>query len=250
MTIETAQDLEGLKAIGGIVATVLQKMMDYAEPGMTTAELDAYGGRLLEAYGARSAPRLTYNFPGHTCISLNEEAAHGIPGARSIKAGDLVNIDVSAELGGYWGDTGGSFVVPPIAPAKQRICEATKLALSRAMQAARAGQPLNHIGRAIEKTAKEKGYRVIKNLCSHGVGRSLHEEPKEIPGYFVPHDRRVLHEGQVITIEPFLSTRSRYVSEAADGWTLVGQRGNLSAQYEHSMVITRGEPIILTLPHA
>jgi methionyl aminopeptidase len=247
MTIETAQELEGLRTIGRIVATVMQQMMDHAEPGMSTAELDAYGGELLEHYGARSAPRLAYNFPGHTCISINEEAAHGIPGTRIIAAGDLVNVDVSAELGGYYADTGGSFVVPPIAPAKQRICDSTKLALRRAMQTARAGRPLNHIGRAIEKTAKEKGYRVIKNLCSHGVGRSLHEEPKEIPGYFVPQDRRVLQEGQVITIEPFLSTKTRYVSEAADGWTLVGQRGNLSAQYEHTMVITRGEPIILTL---
>lgn len=248
MTVETEQDLQGLKTIGAIVATVMHKMMAHAEPGMRTAELDAYGATLLEQYGARSAPRLTYNFPGHTCISINEEAAHGVPGERVIQAGDLVNIDVSAELNGYWGDTGGSFVVPPVDPAKQRLCESTRLALKRAMQAARAGRPLNHIGRAIEKTAREKGYRVIKNLCSHGVGRSLHEDPKEIPGYFVPQDKRVLHEGLVITIEPFLSTRSRNVSEAGDGWTLVGQRGNLSAQFEHSMVITRGEPIILTQP--
>jgi methionyl aminopeptidase len=247
MTIESEQDLQGLKAIGHIVASTLKQMMDYAEPGMTTLELDAYGRRLLEQQGARSAPELAYNFPGATCISVNEEVAHGIPGERVIQAGDLVNIDVSAELNGYYGDTGGSFVVPPGDPVKQRLCDSTQLALKKAMQEARAGQPLNQIGRAIEKVARAKGFRVIKNLCSHGVGRSLHEEPKEIPGYFRAKDHRRLHKGQVITIEPFLSTRSVYVNEADDGWTLLAAPGNLAAQYEHSMVITDSAPIILTI---
>lgn len=247
MTVESEQDLQGLKAIGHIVASTLKQMMAYAEPGMTTRELDDYGQQLLEQQGARSAPQLAYNFPGATCISINEEVAHGIPGERVIRAGDLVNVDVSAELNGYYGDTGGSFVVPPIDPVKQRLCDSTQLALSKAMQAARAGQPLNQIGRAIEKVARRKGFRVVKNLCSHGVGRSLHEEPKEIPGYFRAEDRRRLHKGQVITIEPFLSTRSVYVIEADDGWTLMAAPGNLSAQYEHSMVITDGAPIILTV---
>lgn len=247
MTIETDEDLQGLKAAGKAVATVLKKMMAYAEPGMRTFELDQYGGKLLEEYGAISAPLLSYNFPGFTCISINEEAAHGIPGARIIQKGDMVNIDVSAKLGDYFADTGGSFVVPPIAPHKQRLCDSTMLALKSAMKSARADQPINGIGKAIQKVARDKGYRIIKNLCSHGVGRSLHEEPKEIPGYYVPEDRRRLHEGLVITIEPFLSTKSRFVEEADDGWTLSGVKGNLSAQYEHTMVITKGEPIIVTM---
>ena len=247
MTIETDEDLQGLKAAGKVVATVLKKMIAFTEPGMTTFELDQYGGQLLDECGAISAPLLSYNFPGFTCISINEEAAHGIPGARIIQKGDMVNIDVSAKLGDYFADTGGSFVVPPIAPHKQRLCDATRIALKSAMKSARADQPLNGIGKAIQKVARDKGYRIIKNLCSHGVGRSLHEEPKEIPGYYVPEDHRRLHEGLVITIEPFLSTKSRYVEESNDGWTLTGSKGNLSAQYEHTMVITRGEPIIVTL---
>lgn len=246
MTIETEDDVTALKHIGRIVSFVLQEMLDAAEPGMTTRELDSLGAQLLEQHGARSAPQLTYNFPGATCISINEEAAHGIPGERVIRAGDVLNIDVSAELAGYFADTGGTKVVPPTNPQKTRLCHATRTALAQAMKQARAGKPLNGIGSAIQLTAKTYGFRVIENLGSHGVGRALHEAPEQIPGYFDPTDRRMLKEGMVITIEPFLSTRSRRVTEADDGWTLLGVRGNLSAQYEHTMIITRGAPIVVT----
>ncbi len=246
MTIGDEADIAALKRIGGIVATVLQRMLDAAAPGMTTRELDALGGRLLEQHGARSAPRLVYDFPGWTCISINEEAAHGVPGDRAIQTGDMLNVDVSAELGGYFADTGATTVVPPTSARKTRLCHAARTALERAMKQARAGQPLNGIGAAIQTTATTHGFRVIENLGSHGIGRALHEAPEHIPGYYDPSDRRVLHEGMVITIEPFLSTKSRVVEETSDGWTLAGVRGNLSAQYEHTMIITRGEPIVVT----
>lgn len=246
MTIETEDDVVALKRIGRIVSTVLQEMLDAAEPGMTTRELDALGARLLDRQGARSAPQLTYDFPGATCISINEEAAHGIPGDRIIRAGDVLNIDVSAEFGGYFADTGGTIVVPPTNPQKTRLCHATRTALAQAMKQARAGRPLSGIGAAIERTAKTYGFKVIENLGSHGVGRALHEAPEHIAGYFDPADTRLLSEGMVITIEPFLSTRSRVVNETSDGWTLAGVKGNLSAQYEHTMIITRGEPIVVT----
>jgi len=246
MTIETHDDVVALKRIGRIVSSVLHQMLDAAEPGMTTRELDRLGERLLEAQGARSAPRLTYGFPGATCISLNEEAAHGVPGDRIIRAGDVLNVDVSAELDGYFADTGGTTVVPPTTPQKTRLCHATRTALAEAMKRARAGQPINGIGAAIERTAKAHGFKVIENLGSHGVGRALHEAPEHIPGYFDRSDRRTLHEGMVITIEPFLSTKSRIVTETSDGWTLAGANGNLSAQYEHTMIITKGAPIVVT----
>ena len=246
MTIETERDLEGLRRIGRIVAQVLQQMLDKLEPGMTTAELDAYGARLLDLHGARSAPQLTYNFPGATCISVNEEAAHGIPGQRRIEAGDVVNVDVSAELDGYFADTGGTRVVPPASQTALRLCHATQLALNSAMQAARAGARINQIGKAIERVAKQHRFRIIRNLGSHGVGRALHEEPEHIAGYFVAADRRELQEGMVITIEPFLSTKTSLVDTADDGWTLYGPAGTRSAQYEHTMVITRGNPIVVT----
>ncbi|XHS80344.1 type I methionyl aminopeptidase [Burkholderiaceae bacterium UC74_6] len=246
MTIETESDIVALQRIGGIVSFVLHEMLQAAEPGMTTRELDAIGARLLEQRGARSAPQLTYNFPGATCISINEEAAHGIPGDRVIRAGDVLNVDVSAELGGYFADTGGTRVVPPTNPLKTRLCHATREALEAAMKHARAGRPISGIGAAIERTAKTYGFKIIENLGSHGVGRALHEEPEHIAGYFDRTDKRVLKEGMVITIEPFLSTKSRIVEETDDGWTLVGVPGNLSAQYEHTMIITRGDPIVVT----
>ncbi|ADG68253.1 methionine aminopeptidase, type I [Planctopirus limnophila DSM 3776] len=246
MTIESEDDVAALKRIGGIVANVLREMLAAAVPGMTTRELDAIGERLLERYGARSAPRLAYNFPGATCISINEEAAHGIPGERVIQPGDVLNIDVSAELDGYFADTGGTKVLPPTNPQKTRLCEATRKALEAAMQRATAGQPIHGIGAAIQRTAERHGFQVFENLGSHGIGRALHEAPEHIAGYYDPTDRRRLKEGMVITIEPFLSTRSRLVKEQPDGWTLVGARGNLSAQYEHTMIITKGMPIVVT----
>ncbi len=247
MTIESQDDVIALQRVGRVVSLVLQTMLDAAEPGMTTRELDAIGAKLLDEHGARSAPQLTYNFPGATCISINEEAAHGVPGDRVIAAGDVLNVDVSAELGGYFADTGGTCIVPPATPLKTRLCHATRAALQAAMKQARAGARLSNIGRAIERTADAYSFRVIENLASHGVGRALHEEPEHILGYHDPRDTRVLKEGMVITIEPFLSTRSRWADDKGDGWTLVGAPGNLSAQYEHTMIITRSAPIVVTV---
>src|SRR6187551_3003231 len=155
MTIETEADVVALKRIGKIVSSVLHAM----------------GASLLEQHGARSAPKLTYDFPGSTCISINEEAAHGIPGDRVIRAGDVLNVDVSAELGGYFADTGGTKIVPPTNAQKTRLCHATRTALEQAMKQARAGQPLNRIGAAIERTAMRYGFKIIENLGSHGLGR-------------------------------------------------------------------------------
>jgi len=246
MTIETQRDIDALRRVGRVVAAVLREMLDAIEPGMTTAELDAVGRAALARHGARSAPEVAYNFPGATCISVNEEVAHGVPGRRVIRPGDVVNIDVSAEMDGYYADTGGTRVVPPSAPIKDRLCRATKLALQEAVAEARAGNKVNRIGKAVQRVAETHQFKIVKNLAGHGVGRSLHEEPESIVGYFEPRDTRELREGMVIAIEPFLSTKTTLVEEAEDGWTLVGSPGNLSAQYEHTLIVTRGEPIIVT----
>lgn len=248
MSINSEKDLEGLRAIGRVVARCLQHMQSKLEPGITTGELDAIGGKFLELHGARSAPQLTYDFPGFTCISVNEEAAHGIPGSKVLKAGDLVNIDVSAELGGYFADTGGSAIIPPESKLHLQICAAAKKALENAMLEARAGAKLNRIGHAIEAEATRNGFTVITNLGSHGVGRALHEEPGFIPGFYDKRDKRVLKENQVITIEPFISSGAREVFENGDGWTLITNPGIFTAQYEHTLVITKGKPLIMTLP--
>lgn len=247
MSINSEKDLEGLRKIGRIVARCLQYMQSQLEPGITTKELDDIGGKFLAAHGARSAPQLTYNFPGFTCISVNEEAAHGIPGSRALKAGDLVNIDVSAELDGYFADTGGSAIIPPESKLHLQICAVAKKALENAMLEARAGAKLNRIGYAIEAEARRNGLTVIENLGSHGVGRALHEEPGFIAGYYDKSDKRMLKANQVITIEPFISTGAREVFENGDGWTLITNPGVFTAQYEHTLVITKGQPLIMTL---
>ncbi|HEY1080426.1 MAG TPA: type I methionyl aminopeptidase [Bdellovibrio sp.] len=248
MIVKTEADLEGLKKISKVVANCLQYMARVMEPGMTTKELDNLGGKYLELHGARSGPMLVYNFPGYTCISLNHEVAHGVPSDKKIKAGDLINIDVSAELDGYYSDNGGSFIVPPQKDEYVRLLDATKKALNAAIAAVKAKEPINVIGLNVEKVAKEYGYTIIENLGSHGVGKSLHEEPTFIAGYYDKKDKRILKEGQVITIEPFLSTGARIVDEEPDNWTLVSGKEFRSAQFEHTMVVLKDRALVLTIP--
>jgi methionyl aminopeptidase len=248
MTIDSQNDVFGLKAIGAIVANTLQHMAASMKPGMTTKELDDIGRRYLASHGARSAPEITYDYPGATCISVNECVAHGIPDGTRIQPGDMVNIDVSAELNGYFGDTGASFLVPPSLPKQIAVCRATKKARNRAINQLRPGLPLNVIGKSIEKTARQFGMQIIRNLGSHGVGRALHEEPDGISSFYDKRDKRRLHDGLVITIEPFLSTGASMVTESRDGWSLMTPKGAFTAQYEHTVIITKKGPIITTLP--
>ena len=240
-------EITGLKKIGSIVGAVLSQMVQAVRPGITTKELDLFGQSLFQSYGVRSAPILSYHFPGSTCISVNEEAAHGIPGPRVIHAGDMVNVDVSAELNGFFADSGATVPVPPVSAEDQRLCDCTRAALKKALEAARAGNPLNAIGKAVEGEASRCGFNIVSALNGHGVGRSLHEEPHFIPNYYNPRDRRVLAEGMVIAIEPFLTSGNGQVLNADDGWTIRTADGQRIAQYEHSLIVTRGKPIILTL---
>lgn len=247
MIAGSQKDIEGLKSIGRIVALTIKEMREAVRPGMTTKELDELGGEILKRYGANSAPMLTYDFPGYTCISVNQEAAHGIPGDRVIREGDVVNIDVSAEKDGYYADAGQSFQVPPHDPKITKLCEYTEQTMMKVIQQLRHGVRLNEIGRIIQEEAAKGGYSVIRNLCSHGIGRGLHEYPKEIEPVYNKHDKRRLKEGLVITVEPFLSTGPDFVVGKPDGWTLVLPEPGYVAQYEHTIIITKDEPIITTL---
>ena len=247
MIIKTPQDIEALRAIGKIVANCLAHMMKSARPGMSTLELDQIGGAYLEKHGAFSAPRSVYDFPGNTCISVNEEAAHGIPGKRILQKGDLVNVDVSASMNGYFADTGGSFILPPSSKEKEEVCRLAKLALETALKEVKTGIKVNEIGRAIERVAKGARHTVIRNLGSHGVGRGLHEAPEFIAGFYDAKDNRVLNEGTVITIEPFVSNGAHEVEDTGDGWTLANP-GYVTAQYEHTLIVTKDGPVILTIP--
>jgi methionyl aminopeptidase len=246
MSIESPEDLEALRRVGAVVAEARDAMLSQVRPGVTTLELDAVGRQVLASHGARSAPELAYKFPGCTCISVNSDLAHGIPSANvRLKPGDLVNIDVSAELDGYWADSGASAPVGEVAPRLKQLLWATRQALTEAMAEARAGRPINVIGRAVEKRARRHGFAVVRNIGGHGVGRHIHEEP-HVPNHFDRRARQPLWEGLVMTIEPFLTLRASEVEEAEDGWTLRTPDGSLGAQFEHTFVVTNGAPIVLT----
>jgi methionyl aminopeptidase len=247
MIVDSENDIKHLIAIGHICAMTLQKMMEHAKPGMTTGELDAIGREFLEKEGAQSAPMSMYHFPGATCISVSPVIAHGIPGDHVLRKGELINIDVSAEMNGYFGDTGASMVVAAHVPEYEKIIETTKSALAKAVQVARAGQPINLIGKTIQQEAKRNGYGVIYDLTGHGIGRHLHEEPVQVANYFKPRDRYNLREGLVLAIEPFLTTGKGHVLEEQDGWSLRTTDRTIAAQFEHTIIVTKDEPIILTL---
>lgn len=244
MTIENQDDLRQLMEIGQIVGQCIQHMAAHLEAGMTTAELDAIGSEFLEKHGARSAPILAYQFPAHTCISINDEAAHGIPGERVIQPGDLVNIDVSAEKNGFWADSGRSFPVSPIENDKQKLLDTAQRALELAIKQTRAGKPINGVGKAVQRFAEKRGYFVVRELRGHGVGAFIHEKPS-VPHYYEPRLVGNFEPGMVLTLEPFIAMRKTAISTAADGWTLK-TNGSLVAQFEHTVVVTERDPILVT----
>ena len=247
MTADSQKDIEYLKAVGRVCAETLRKMMGQTRVGMTTRELDEIGRTFLEAEGARSAPQVTYHYPGATCISVSPVIAHGIPDEHVLREGELIHIDVSAELDGYYADTGSSLVVSKHERNLEKLLEATKATLNKAVHAAKAGNPLNGIGRTVQTEARKRGYNVIYDLTGHGIGRGLHENPKEILNFYNPSDRRILNEGLVLAIEPFLTTGVGRVVEEKDGWSLRTMDKAIAAQFEHTIVVTKNEPIILTL---
>ena len=247
MSITKETELIGMKKASEAVAYTLKEMRDYAQPGMTTKQLDEYGAKILSDFGAKSAPYLTYNFPGWTCISVNNEFCHGIPSdKRTLKEGDLINIDVSAELDGFWSDNGGSFVLGEDIHQHQKLIDASKQILLKAIQHIKGGVRISDIGHLIETEAKKRGYKVIKNLTGHGIGRGLHEEPGEIANYRDRFNQTRFKKNSVVAIETFISTTSTFTETLRDGWTMVGNKGGFMAQHEHTIVVTDSIPLVLT----
>jgi methionyl aminopeptidase len=247
MSITNEAELLGMQQASEAVAATLKAMREYAKVGMTTKELDEYGASILERFGAKSAPYLTYKFPGWTCISVDNEFCHGIPSEnRILKEGDLINIDVSAELNGFWSDNGGSFIIGEDVNKHQKLVDASKEILHKAIHHIRGGVRISDIGHLIETEAKKRGYKVIKNLTGHGIGKSLHEEPSEIANYRDRFNPTRFRKNSVVAIETFISTTSSYAETLSDGWTMVGNKGGYMAQHEHTIVVTDGKPVILT----
>ena len=247
MSITKETELSGMKKASEAVACTLREMKNYAQPGMTTKQLDNYGAKILLDFGAKSAPYLTYGFPGWTCISVNNEFCHGIPSNNKIlKEGDIVNIDVSAELDGFWSDNGSTFVLGEDINQHQKLIDASRQILYKAIYNIKGGVRISDIGHLIETEAKRRGYKVIKNLTGHGIGRSLHEEPRNIANYRDGSNLARFKKNSVVAIETFITTTSTFADTLNDGWTMVGNKGGFMAQHEHTIVVTDGKPIILT----
>lgn len=247
MIIKTDEELQQMKEIGEICGRVLKEMVAYTKPGMTTKEIDEFGGELLADYGAESAPISEYDFPGFTCISVNEEVAHGIPGSRVLNDGDIVNIDVSAKKNGLFADTGLSFIVGDTGDVKkQKVIDVCAMAFEEAMKKIKPGTKVSQIGRAVHKVARQNGMTVIKNLTGHGIGRSLHDNPKHIMNYYEAGNSELLKEGMVIAVEPFISTKATIVREGKNEWAYETNDGSIVAQKEHTIIVTKDGPLLVT----
>lgn len=245
VSIKSSSELEKLRVIGRIVRKALDAMAAAVHAGVTTAELDRIGARILAQHGAESAPPKVYGFPGAVCISVNDEAIHGIPGDRKLERGDLVKLDLVAEKDGFFADAAVTVPVEEVSGTAAALARCAESAFRQGARAARAGNRVYEIGRAVEHEVKRCGFRVMRELCGHGVGRTIHEEPN-IPNYHSPRFRTRLTEGLVITIEPILSVGAERGVLQRDEWTIRTADGSLAAHYEHTVVITRNEPILLT----
>lgn len=245
MTIRSSAELTGMTEIGRLVGLAVREMSAAARPGMTTAELDALGASFLTKHGARSAPQFTYDFPGFTCISVNEQVVHGVPGPRRLREGDMVKIDVTAELGGYIADAAVTLVLPPATQRAFDLRDCASAAFDCALRAVRAGGRLSEIGRAVEREVGRRGFSVVRELGGHGVGRAVHEKPSVL-NFYSPEVRETLTDGLVLAVEPIITEKPAGLLEELDGWTLRTSNRCLAAHYEHTVVVTAGEPLVLT----
>jgi methionyl aminopeptidase len=245
MSVSTPEELRALQAVGAVVAETIRAMRRAVAPGISTAELDAIAARVFARAGARSGPRLDYGFPGITCISVNDEAVHGIPGRRRLRPGDLVKLDVTAELDGFYADSCRSVLVGRPRPRALALVRTAERALARALAVATSGSPLNAIGATVERTVRAAGFEVCDGLMGHGIGRRVHEAP-EVPNTYDPALHQPLTEGLVITVEPLVAADASAVRLAADGWTVLTADASLSAHVEHTIVVREGAPLVLT----
>ena len=245
MSVNTPEELRALQAAGRVVAATIRAMRRAVRPGVTTAELDAIAGREFARAGARSGPQLDYGFPGVTCISVNDEAVHGIPGRRRLRRGDLVKLDVTAELDGFYADACRTVAVGDARPQALRLVRTAEQALAKALRSTTAGQPLNVIGATVQRVVEDRGYSVCEGLMGHGIGRRIHEPP-DVPNQYEPELSQPLTAGLVITIEPLVAVGGPQVRLARDGWTVRTADRSLAAHAEHTIVIRDGAPLILT----
>jgi methionyl aminopeptidase len=245
VSVDTPEQLRGLRLAGRLVALTLSSLRAAVRPGVTTGELDALALQIFSEHGARSGPVLTYGYPGAICISVDDEVVHGIPGGRRLRSGELVTLDVAAELHGYHADAAITVPVGPVSAPAADLISATRAALAAGMRAAQPGATLRDVGAAVQRAARHRGYEVFRELTGHGIGRAMHEEPT-VPNWPSPSAGRRLTPGLVFTIEPMLTAGSTRLGLDSDGWTVRTLDGSLSAHEEHTLMVSPGGPLVLT----
>lgn len=245
MSIDHPDDLAGMRRAGRVVAEAIAAMRAAVRPGVTTQAIDDVAAAVFARHGARSAPQLVYKFPGATCISVNDEAVHGVPGARVLVEGDLVTLDVTAEVGGYMADAAITVPVGRVSAQAAALVSAAETAFDAAVAAARPGISLRELGRLIESHVEGAGFRVLRELCGHGIGRTIHEPP-DVMNFDDPRATGALSDGLVITIEPIIAMTTRRTRSRPNTWPIVSADGSLTAHYEHTLVVRPGGCEILT----
>lgn len=245
MSIKTKEEFEAIRNAGLIVRKMLNKMTECIEPGITTSEINSIGADVMYSNKAHSAPMVVYGFPKEVCISVNDEIVHGIPGERVVLAGDIVKLDVVVEKDGFFADAAVSVAVPPISNEKYSLLKCAEEAFYKSLSVARAGNHVCEIGRVIENVVARYGFSVVKPLSGHGIGKTIHESPP-VPNFYDISNKEVLSEGLVITIEPIITMTESKIFQDYDGWTIRTKNGVPAAHYEHTIVITKDGPVLLT----
>jgi len=252
ITIRTADDIDGMRIAGRLASEVLDMLEPHVKPGITTEALDKLAhDYMVNVQQAIPAP-LNYAPPGYTpypksiCTSINHQVCHGVPNSKPLKNGDIVNVDITVIKGGWHGDTSRMFVVGEGSIAARRLCQMTYDAMWRGIAKVRPGARLGDIGHAIQTFAENNGFSVVREFCGHGIGRKFHEDP-QVLHYGKPGTLEVLTPGMIFTIEPMINAGRREIREAGDGWTIVTKDRSLSAQWEHTVLVTETGYEVLTL---
>ena len=252
ITIKTEADVQGMRIAGRLASEVLDMLTAHVRPGVSTDELDRLAHEhIVRVQGAVPAP-LNYAPPGYTpypksiCTSINHQVCHGIPNERALKSGDIVNIDVTVIKDGWHGDTSRMFIVGEGSIAARRLCQLTYEAMWHGIAKVRPGIRLGDIGHTIQTFTERQGYSVVREFCGHGIGRKFHEEP-QVLHYGRPGTLEPLVPGMVFTIEPMVNAGRREIKELGDGWTIVTKDRSLSAQWEHTVLVTEDGYEVLTV---
>jgi len=245
--LKNERDLEAMRPACAVASTVLNEVSAFIQPGVTTRQVDEFAASRMKQYGARSAFLGYRKYPCYTCISVNDEVVHGLANQRQLRFGDIVSLDVGVFYHGYVGDTARTVAVGGCGVAAQRLMDITEKALYEGIAQAKPGNGVSDISRAIQNYVEGNGYSVVREFVGHGVGRSVHEDP-QVPNYVDSNCNQRLRPGMTIAIEPMVNAGQPGVKVLNDGWTVVTQDGSLSAHFEHTVLITEGEPEILTWP--